>query len=60
VNEQNEAGRRALELAKDDATCEALKAGGATMSDIINTHPGRQCPSPLQSPRAQEYQYSKV
>ena len=28
------AGRRALELAKDDATFEALKAGGATMSDM--------------------------
>jgi hypothetical protein len=30
VNEENEVGRRALELAKDDATFEALKAGGAT------------------------------
>ena len=29
-----QAGRRALELAKDDATFEALKAGGATMSDM--------------------------
>ena len=29
-----QAGRRALELAKDDATFEALKAGGATMSDL--------------------------
>ena len=29
-----QAGRTALELAKDDATFEALKAGGATMSDM--------------------------
>jgi hypothetical protein len=31
---KDKAGRRALELAKDDATFEALKAGGATMSDM--------------------------
>jgi hypothetical protein len=31
---KDEAGRRALELAKDDATFEALKAGGATMYDM--------------------------
>ena len=34
INERDKAGRRALELAKDDATFEALKAGGATMSDM--------------------------
>jgi hypothetical protein len=32
----DKAGRRALELAKDDATFEALKAGGPTMSDMTH------------------------
>ena len=36
----DKAGRRALELAKDDATFEALKAGGPTMSDM--THEKKQ------------------
>ena len=34
VHAKDEAGRTALELAKDDATFEALKAGGTTMSDM--------------------------
>jgi len=33
---KDKAGRRALELAKDDTTIKALKAGGATISDMAH------------------------